>query len=341
MGNPTNLEPVNRGKVLVVDDEPQNRKLLARLLTNEGYVVHSADDSAMALTSLERHPPDVVLLDVQMPGIDGFELCRRVKQDPRTRLMPVVLVTALGAREHRIAGINAGADDFICKPFDAEELTARVRSLLRLKQYTDDLDSAESIILSLGHTIEARDAYTQGHCDRLARYALALGATLGLSSVEMAALSRGASLHDIGKVGIPDAVLLKTAALTADEYELMKQHTVIGDRLCGTLRSLTLVRPIVRHHHERLDGSGYPDGLRGDAISLLAQIVSIVDTYDAITTSRPYHPARTPEQAYAELADEAARGWRRPDLVAAFIALGRSGGINLAPPEASFSERSA
>ena len=203
---------------------------------------------------------DVVLLDVRLPGLDGFEVCARLKQMERTRLVPVVLVTGHGAREHRIRGIHAGADDFLTKPFDAEELHARVASLARLKEYTDELESAEAILRSLALTIDARDPYTDGHCERLASFAVSLGESLGLSKEELSALNRGGYLHDIGKIGIPDSILLKPTKLTAAEFELMKQHTLIGDRLCGELRSLRLVRAIVRHHHEALDGSGYPDG---------------------------------------------------------------------------------
>src|SRR5205823_3481830 len=205
------------------------------------------------------------------------------------------------------------------------ELRARVRSLLRLKRYTDDLDTAEAVIVSLALTIEARDASTEGHCQRLAAYATALGAALGLNDDDLAALERGGFLHDIGKVGIPDGILLKPARLTANEYTVVKQHTIIGDRLCGELRSLCRVRPIVRHHHERRDGSGYPDGLVGDAIPLLAQIIAIVDVFDALTTERPYKAAVSIERAYDELTREADRGWHRPDLVDAFIALWRAG----------------
>jgi putative two-component system response regulator len=307
--------------VLVVEDDETNSKLLIRLLTAQGYLVEAASSGEAAVAIIERQQPDLVLLDVHLPGIGGFEICRRIKQTAATRLIPVVLVTGDGGREHRIAGIHAGADDFLTKPFDAEELQARVGSLIRLKRYTDELESAESVILSLALTVEARDAYTDGHCQRLARYATALGQALRLKDEEMAALDRGGYLHDVGKIGIPDRLLLKPTALTPSEYALMKQHPVIGDRLCGELRSLRLVRPIVRHHHERLDGSGYPDGLRGDRIPLLAQIVSIADTYDAVTTDRPYRPARPPAIAYDELLMEAATGIRRRDLVDAFIAL--------------------
>jgi putative two-component system response regulator len=314
--------------ILAVDDEQINLDLLVRLLSQHGYQVETALDGEAALLAIERLPPDLVLLDIQLPGIDGFEVCRRIKQNPATRLIPVVLVTGLNAREHKIRGIDAGADDFLSKPFDTAELRARVQSLVQLKRYTDDLDSAESVILSLALTVEARDSYTEGHCHRLSRNAAALGANLNLGAEDLAALHRGGYLHDVGKIGIPDRVLLKPGPLTSEEYELIKQHTVIGDRLCGELRSLRLVRPIVRHHHERLDGSGYPDGLRGDDIPLLAQIVSIADAYDAITTDRPYRRARAPEFAYEELVDEAVQGLRRRDFVDAFIALGVSGELS-------------
>jgi len=265
--------------------------------------------------------PDLVVMDVMMPKLSGYEVCERIKRNPATRLTPVVLVTALHERERKIQGINAGADDFLTKPVDPHELKARASSLVRLKRYTDDLDSAESVIMSLAMVIEARDAYTDGHCQRLAAYATALGSALQLSEDEIAALFRGGYLHDVGKVGIPDELLLKTGRLSDAEYRRIKEHPLIGDRLCGEMRSLRQVRPIVRHHHERLDGSGYPDGLKGDDIPLLAQIMGIVDVYDAITTTRPYKSAATAEQAYGELMDEVERGWRRRDLVEAFIAL--------------------
>jgi putative two-component system response regulator len=305
--------------VLVVDDIAGNARLVEALLAPDGYAVRTAGDGAEALRLVRTEPPDLLLMDVMMPDVDGFEACRQIKQDPSTRLIPVVLVTSLEDTASRIRGIEAGADDFVSKPFNAPELRARVRSLLRIKRYTDDLDSAESVIVSLALTIEARDSTTAGHCQRLAQYASALGQMLGLGEEDVSALARGGFLHDVGKVGIPDAVLLKPGPLAPDEYELIKQHTVIGDRLCGELRSLRKVRSIVRHHHERLDGSGYPDGLLGDATPLLAQIMGIVDVYDALTSERPYRPALPLEWAAEELRREVARGWRRGDLVSTFL----------------------
>ena len=287
------------------------------MLTAEGYEVHTAFDGGSALVAIERHSPDLILLDVQLPGLDGFEICRRVKQIPETRLIPVVMVTGLQARDDRIAGINAGADDFLLKPFDVGELQARVRSLLRLKRYTDELDSAEAVILSLALTVEARDAYTEGHCHRLASYATALGEDLSLADDE---LSRAPSRR-VSARRWEDRHSRRRAAkpgkLTDDEFDLMKQHTVIGERLCGNLRLFRPVPSILRLHHERLDGSGYPDGLRGDEIPLLAQIVGIADVYDALTTTQtvPLPPChqRRPSQSSAEMCatERAARTWSR------------------------------
>lgn len=319
------LPPKAAGRILVADDLAANRDLLAGLLTREGYSVTVVDDGAAALDAVARDCPDLVLSDVLMPHVNGFELCRRLKGNPHTRLVPVVLVTSLRDREDRIEGINAGADDFLSKPVDAHELKARVRSLVRLKRFTDDLDHAETVILSLAMTIEARDKGTAGHCERMAAYATAFGVHLELRDEDLAALHRGGYLHDVGKVGVPDNVLLKPGPLTSDEFAVMKRHTVIGDALCGELRLLRPVRAIVRHHHERRDGSGYPDGLRGDGIPLLAQIMAIVDVYDALTHDRVYRKAMSPVDACTELLNEAAAGKHRPELVQEFVVLCRSG----------------
>lgn len=314
----------NVGTVVIADDVSANVDLLEGLLVREGYAVFAASDGEAALELVLQTLPDVVLTDVMMPKLDGFELCRRIKAERATRLTPVVLITSLGEREDRIEGINAGADDFLTKPVNAHELRARVRSLVRLKRYTDDLDSAESVILSLGLTVEARDPHTFGHCERMAAYAAAFGIHLDLADEDISALHRGGYLHDVGKIGVPDAILLKPGRLTPDERSLMQRHPVIGEALCGDLRLLRPVRPIIRHHHERLDGSGYPDGLRGDAIPLLAQIMGIVDVYDAVTTARVYRSAVPSEAASAELQEEVRLGWRHAHLVSEFLTICRS-----------------
>lgn len=306
-------------RLLVVDDEPGNVALLVRVLSREGYDVLTASGGVEALQMVQDRRPDLVLSDVAMPGGDGLSLCRAIKNEPATRLTPVVLLTALESRDERLKGIDAGADDFIAKPFDRQELRARIRSLVRLKRYTDELDSAEAVIVSLALAVEARDATTDGHCHRLAKYGADLGRRIGLDLNDLAALERGGLLHDLGKVAIPDAILLKPSRLTPLEFEQMKLHTVIGDRMCSELRLLDSVRPIVRHHHERLDGSGYPDGLRGAAVPLLAQIIGIVDVFDALTVTRPYRLPMTAAMAFEELELEVRRGWRDGALVSQFI----------------------
>ena len=313
------------GKIVVADDNAPLLETLCATLKADGYDVHPAPDGDAAMSLVRSQSPDLVLTDINMPSLNGIELCRRLKEDAATRLIPVMLLTGLDGRNDRLAGIDAGADDFLTKPVNNSELRARVRSLMRLKRFTDELDSAESIIMSLALTVEARDHYTGGHCERMAAYAATLGMHLGLTIDEVGALRRGGYLHDIGKVAIPDSVLQKAGPLTADEFEIVKQHTTIGDRLCGNLRLLRMVRPIVRCHHERADGSGYPDGLCGEDIPLLAQIMGVVDVYDALTTDRPYRPALSTAEACATLEQEAERGWRRADLVREFTTLCRSG----------------
>jgi cyclic di-GMP phosphodiesterase len=306
---------------LIVDDQPPVANALARLLHNEGLATDVALDGETALRSLDRHPPDIVLLDVGLPDVSGLEVCRRIKANSASRLIPVVLVSGSWGRAHRIAAINAGADDFIPKPIDAEELKARVRALLSVKQYTSELESAEAVVISLALMVEARDPYTAGHCERLARYAAALGSAVGMSANDVTALRRGGYLHDIGKIAIPDSILLKNGPLTADEIGLMRCHPTIGTELCANLHSLGPVLPIVGQHHERLDGSGYPDGLKGDRISPLAQVMAIVDVFDALTTTRPYRPALSIARACEELQSEVRVGRFSANLADAFVGL--------------------
>lgn len=308
------------GTILVVDDLETNLELLERILTAQGYEVRTARDGEEALDVVAQAPPDVVLTDIRMPRRDGFGLCRELKSTASTRLIPVVLMTGASEADDRIQAIEAGATDLLGKPIDLPELKARVRSLVQLKQFTDELDSAEVVLKTLALMIEARDAYTQGHCERLARYATALGERIGLPESDLVALTKGGYFHDIGKIAIPDSILLKPGPLTPEEFERMKEHPVIGEKLCGDLRALHDVRPIVRHHHEHLDGSGYPDHLAGDEVPLLAQIIGIVDVYDAITTDRPYRAALSQAAAFTALRDEVGRGWRDGELVDVFIA---------------------
>ena len=308
-----------RTRVLVADDTDSVRALFHKLLTADGHEVISVDNGLEALDAIQKQRPDVILLDVGMPGVDGIEVCRRLKSDPATRLTPVVLVTGLSELTDRIRGIEAGADDFLSKPVHPHELRARVVSLSRMKQLIDALDSAEAAFLALALTIEARDPMTRGHCERLAHHAAMLGRTLGLGSDDLHALHRGGYLHDVGKVGVPDSVLMKPGPLTPGEFSSMKKHTEIGDMLCAPLQSLRTVRPIILSHHERLDGSGYPAGLTRDEVPLLAQIVGIVDVYDALTSPRPYRGALPPDTAVRHLMREVEEGRFARAHVEAFL----------------------
>ena len=312
---------VGGAKVLVIDDEQAHASLLERLLTREGYAVDTAGDVDTAMAAIGRHNPDIILLDVLLPEIDGFTLCGRLKADAATRLTPVVMVTALADRASRLKGRQAGADDFLTKPVDGEELLARVRTLARIKRYTDDLDSAAAIVMALTVMIESRDGYLEGRCHRIANNATAIGRAIGLGSVDLQTLHRGGLLHDLGMLAIPLSVLQKHGPLDQHELALVRSHTVKGDELCRNLRSLQAVRPIIRHHHERLDGSGYPDKLRGDEVPLLAQIIGIVDAYDALTTPRPYQDTLSPKQAIKILRDQVERRWRQRYLVETFAGI--------------------
>jgi putative two-component system response regulator len=304
--------------ILIVDNDDVSARFLYRWLTREGHTVTVETNAAGALQASRTCQPDLILLDLVVQG-HGFHVCWQLKNDPATRLIPIVIVSSESDRADRLRGLDAGADDFLIKPFDPAELRARISSLVRLKRYTDELESAEAIILGLGATIEARDPCTQGHCQRLAKYATSLGESLALDRDALSALERGAFLHDIGKIAVPDRVLLKHGSLDADETLVMREHPLVGDALCAGLRSLRSVRPIVRHHHERLDGSGYPDGLRSGSVPLLAQIVAVVDVYDALTSERPYRAPIRRDLAFEVLADEAAKGWRDTELVNAFV----------------------
>jgi putative two-component system response regulator len=306
------------GKILIVDDESSARAALETLLRCKGYDVQDAADGRSALAACSDFKPDLILLDILMPGIDGFEVCRRIKETPETRLTPVVLITGLSDTEDRIRGITAGADDFLSKPIDINELLARTRSLLRLKQYTDELENAEVVLFSLALSIEARDPYTRGHCERLAEMSVMLGQKLGLPDDQIKALRRGGIVHDIGKVVVPDAILLKPGPLSPGEIAVMRKHPVVGERICAPLKTLRLVLPIIRHHHEKRDGSGYPDGLSGEEIPLAARILQLADVYDALTTDRPYRTAVPSEVALGMMDEESRLGWWDHEFFAEF-----------------------
>lgn len=312
-------------RILIVDDEFAARTALTALLRREGYEVRETSDGATALAESAEFRPDLILLDIVMPGMSGFDVCRRIKAAPETRLTPIILITGLSATADRINGINAGADDLLSKPIDFNELLARTRSLLRLKHFTDELENAESVLFSLAYSIEARDPYTMGHCERLANMSSKLAEKLGLPEEEITALRRAGIVHDIGKVVVPDAILLKPGALSPDETAIMRKHPVVGEKICAPLRTFRLVLPIIRHHHEKHDGSGYPDGLRNGEIPLTAAILQLADVYDALTTDRPYRKASPPDVALQIMQDEADLGWWDRGLFDEFRDMIRSG----------------
>jgi putative two-component system response regulator len=303
-------------RVLVVDDLPDNLEMLRELLEPEGYCVETAADGQEAIDKALAAPPDLVLMDVSMPRVDGLEACRRLKTDPRTRLVPVVLVTALGHRENRLRGIAAGADDFLTKPVDIEQLLARARSALHLKALLDQLEEAENVLGSLANAVEAKDSYTRGHSDRVARWAENLAQHAGLDSETCRNVRRAGLIHDIGKIGTPSDYLYKPGPLTQEEMSIVRQHPVIGFTICQPLRTLAPLLPLIRGHHERLNGSGYPDGLRAEAIPTALRCLTVADIFDALTSVRAYRDASPADKALDILAEEARVGLWDANVVA-------------------------
>lgn len=305
-------------RVLVVDDQPLARRALVRVLEHNGLDVIEANDGPSALVAVRTLNPDLILLDAEMPGCDGYEVCRQIRADATTALTPIVMVTGYNSVEDRVRGAEAGANDFFVKPFETSELMARVRSALRQKQLTDELEEAESVLFSLARSIESRDADTEGHCARLSTLAERLAERLHLPMQLRVALRRAGIVHDIGKVMVPDAVLLKKGPLTPEEWVLMREHAAAGERICAPLRSFKHVLPIIRHHHEKMDGTGYPDQLRGEEIPLTARVLQIVDVFDALTMHRAYKKAMTPAEALQTMEAEVQRGWWDPQVFQAF-----------------------
>ncbi|HEV8437243.1 MAG TPA: HD domain-containing phosphohydrolase [Methylomirabilota bacterium] len=308
-----------RATLMVVEDDPAIRQVLGDLLEATGYHVVPAESAEKAVELLNLIAPDLILTDVHMGAMSGIELCRQVKSDPRYEFTPVIVLTAVSDLDARVAGLAAGADDFFPKPVDFAELRTRVAALLRVKLLLDQLERAEGVITTLALTIEARDTYTSGHCDRLARYAAAVGQALGVDQATLRALRLGGYLHDLGKIAVPDGILLKPGPLDAAERERIRTHPGVGADLVLGLRSLEDVRPIMRYHHEKWDGSGYPDGLKGEGIPLGARIISVVDVYDALNTMRPYKPAFSRAEAVAILLRETDAGFWDPRVVTTFL----------------------
>ncbi len=314
-------------KILIVEDNPLSADLLAQTINAMGYDAVVARDGIAAIEMVLTEKPDLILLDIMVPGMDGYGVCRKLREEESTRRIPIVMITALSELGEKIKGIEVGADDFLTKPFNDTMLNARIRALLKTKFLNDQLETAEVVIQSLALSIEAKDPLTEGHCERLARYTALLAGHMGIPSEHVRALYRGSFLHDIGKIGIPDVILLKKGPLSEEEWEIMRQHPVIGEKICSPLPSLKLALPIIRYHHEKWNGSGYPDHLKGPQIPITARILQVVDIYDAMTTDRPYRPAMSMREACDTMLEECAKDWWDKDIVHEFLGLVKAGKV--------------
>jgi putative two-component system response regulator len=303
------LASATRPNVLVVDDVPANRELLQGHLDDLGYNVREARDGVEALEAVDALEPDLILLDIDMPRLDGIAVCERLKAHPTRRLIPIVILTASNDRNTRLRGIAAGADDYLSKPFDPKELLIRTKVLLRQRALNQRLDATEGVLFALARAVEARDRHTIHHAERVGRYAEAMGAAQGFTHEDGELLYHGGVLHDLGKIAIPDAILLKPGPLTPAEFATMRQHSVEGERICLSLRSVSHYLPIIRHHHERVDGTGYPDHLEGNDIPIGARITAIADGWDAMVSDRPYRAGLDEEEAVTRLRQGAGTQW--------------------------------
>jgi putative two-component system response regulator len=302
-----------------VDHADLGRRLLKGILKAADYRILEATRPSEAFEILKSEKVDLIMVDLIMPEMSGQEFCQSLKADRRTQLIPILMTTSIQGEETEVLGLDSGADDFLLKPIKPMLTRARIRRMLRHKALIDSLEEAETILFALAQAVERRDKYTGLHCERLAAYSIVMAQALGLPKRDQLALFRGGYLHDIGKITTPDSVLFKNGKLTPQEWEIMRQHTLRGEEICRPMKSLAPVLPIIRSHHERWDGSGYPDGLREDETPLLARILQLADIYDALTTARPYKPALSHDETVRIMIEEAERGWRDPQLMDVFV----------------------
>lgn len=303
-------------RIVIVDDDPQVRKLLRTLLKSRGYGVEEFGTAEQALERIRTDPPDLVFLDLQLPDQSGHSVLEKIRANPATRLLPVVMLTGFATSEQKVRAYELGVTDFLAKPFSADELLPRVRSLVLLKLFADEYEHAEHMIVTLARTIDARDPYTAGHSARVAEYAELVARRMDFDGSILLELRRGALFHDLGKIAVPDAVLLKPGPLTVEERNIMQRHPMVGTELLAPMRTMLKTIPIVRFHHEKLDGSGYPDGLSGTNVPLSVRIVTVADVFDALTTKRVYRAALSREAAYEIMEDEIRLGWWDGEVLA-------------------------
>lgn len=312
------LEGVLPGTILLLDSVDINRRWIKGVLKAGPYRILECRTQQEAVDLLARETVDLIITDMMLPDFGSFEFFRRVKSSRRTCFTPILVITSVQGIENEVAVLQSGADEFLIKPIQPVVIRTRVQTMLRNRRLLDSLDEAESILFALAQTIEARDRETGNHCERLAALSVALGATLGLPQEDLLALYRGGYLHDIGKVAVPDSILFKEGSLSPADWDIMRSHTIQGELICRPMKSLAPVLPIIRNHHERWDGSGYPDGLAGEEIPLLARILQLADIYDALISRRSYKPAMSMPQAVELLTEEMRQGWRDPELVSVF-----------------------
>jgi putative two-component system response regulator len=319
----------NSDRILIVDDSAQNVQLLEAYLLSAGYDIESAFSGKDALESIQdtnTPNPDLIVLDVMMPGMSGFEVCEQIKNDPDHMRIPVMLLTALQDIEDKVKGYEAGADEFLSKPVDKLEMLIRVKSMLRAKRLNEDLESARNVIYTLALAIEANDPYTRGHSERVSEIGICIARKLGLSQEQQETIRNAGVLHDIGKIGISESILQKPGPLTETEMEVVQDHPEIGEKICAPLRSANKVLTVIRHHQERHDGDGYPDGLKGAEIPIEARIISVADAYDAMTSPRPYRPPMPLRQVLDTLKRESGKQWD-PKVIEIFLELNQKGDI--------------
>lgn len=314
------LTEENAPVILIVDDLEAHLELMEAILTREGYKVRATLHPEEALQIIREFSPDLAILDVMMPGMNGYELCKKLKVLSKENYFPVILVTSLNQLSDKINGIESGADDFFSKPFNNIELTTKIRSLIKLKRLQDELESSENIIFTLAIAIEAKDPYTKGHSERVGNLSSEFASFIGLSETEVINIKKGGILHDIGKIGLSENILHKGHSLSPEDWELVKRHPSVGMEICKPLYSLRQLIPIITHHHERWDGRGYPQGLKGEEIPLSARIVNVIDTFDAMISIRPYRTICLTKEHVTKIMDnERLLGQWDPYLVKKFL----------------------